>query len=174
MSIYKLIPYNNIIPKIDNDAYIADGTIIIGSVDIGKNSSIWFNSVLRGDVAPIVIGENSNIQDGTVIHTSRFNGPVMIGSNVTIGHMALIHAASIANYAFIGMRSIIMDFAIIEEYGFVAAGSLVSPHKIIKSKELWMGIPAKFIRFVTDKELEQMEDNNRSYIELAKSYSKKQ
>lgn len=166
---FKLIPYKNISPKVDSTAYIANGCVITGAVEINKKSGIWFNSVLRGDVAPIIIGENTNIQDGSVVHTSRFNGPVN-GNNVTIGHMALIHACTINNNAFIGMKSMVMDFAIVEEYGFVAAGSIVTPHKIVKSKELWMGSPAKFVRFITDKELEQMRDTTSTYINLAAIY----
>ena len=132
---FKLLPYKNIYPKVDKEAYIADHSSIIGDVTIGENSSVWFNCVLRGDVAPIKIGNNTNIQDGTIIHTSRFNGPVSIGDNVTIGHACLIHACTIHDNAFIGMRATIMDYSVIEEYGFVAAGSLVTSSQVIKSKE---------------------------------------
>ncbi|XVN40545.1 MAG: gamma carbonic anhydrase family protein [Rickettsia endosymbiont of Argas persicus] len=165
-----IIPYKGIKPKIDKTAYIAPNSSIIGDVEIGSNSSIWFNTVLRGDVESIKIGSNTNVQDGTVIHTSRFNGPVEIGNNITIGHLSLIHACTIRTNAFIGMNSTIMDYALIEEYAFVAAGSLIPPKKIIKSKELWMGRPAKFIRYLTDQELEQMQDNVRNYVKLARAY----
>lgn len=134
-----IIPYKGIKPNIHKTAYIAPSSSIIGDVKIGSKSSIWFNTVLRGDVESIKIGNNNNIQDGSVIHTSSFNGPVEIGDNITIGHLSLIHACIIHNNAFIGMSSTIMDYAVIEEYAFVAAGSLVPPKKIIKSKELWMG-----------------------------------
>ncbi|WP_375326651.1 gamma carbonic anhydrase family protein [Candidatus Tisiphia endosymbiont of Nemotelus uliginosus] len=167
---FKIISYNNIFPSIDKEAYIAANTCIIGDVIIGNKSSVWYNCVLRGDVAPIRVGCNTNIQDGTVIHTSRFNGPVIIGDNITIGHCCLIHAATIENNAFIGMRATIMDYSVIEPYGFVAAGSLVPPNKIVKSKELWMGAPAKFTRYLTDKELNAMLDNTLNYINLTKNY----
>lgn len=165
---FKLISYKNSTPKIAEGVYIADGCVIVGDVKISDGSSIWFNSVLRGDVAPIIIGRDTNIQDGSVIHTSRFNGPVSIGDNVTIGHMALIHACTIKDNAFIGMRATIMDYVIVEEYGFVAAGAVVTPNKIVKSKELWAGLPAKFIRYLTDQEIEQMIDTNINYVQLAK------
>ncbi|MCC8417637.1 MAG: gamma carbonic anhydrase family protein [Rickettsia endosymbiont of Bryobia graminum] len=168
--IFKLLPYKNIYPNIDKEAYIADHSSIIGDVTIGKNSSIWFNCVLRGDVAPIKIGNNTNIQDGTIIHTSRFNGPALIGNNVTVGHACLIHACTIHDNAFIGMRATIMDYSVIEEYGFVAAGSLVTSNQIIKSKELWMGSPAKFVRYLTNKDLDVMIDNSQNYINLTNTY----
>ena len=167
---YKIITYKGSSPKIHPSCYIADGAVIAGSVTIGENSSIWFNSTLRGDVAPITIGSNTNIQDGTVIHTYRFDGATNIGSNITIGHLALIHAATIKDNAFIGMKSTIMDKVIVEEFGFVAAGSLVTPGKVIKTKELWGGVPAKFIRMVTEQELEFMKENYQNYIELANEY----
>lgn len=166
-----ILPYKGIKPNINKTSYIAPSSSIIGDVKIGSNSSIWFNTVLRGDVESIKIGDNTNVQDGSVIHTSRFNGPVEIGDNITIGHLSLIHACIIRNNAFIGMSSTIMDYAVIEEYAFVAAGSLVPPKKIIKSKELWMGRPAKFVRYLTDQELEEMQDNVRNYVELANIYA---
>jgi len=167
---FKIIPYNNVFPKIENGVYIADNCILAGAISVGECSSIWFNSVLRADVDTITIGKNTNIQDGTVIHTSRFDGPVKIGNNVTIGHLALIHACTLHDNAFIGMRATVMDKAIVEEFGFVGAGSLLTPNKVVKSKELWIGSPAKFIRYLTSQELEQMEETTRLYVNLARSY----
>jgi carbonic anhydrase/acetyltransferase-like protein (isoleucine patch superfamily) len=167
---YKLLPFKGIFPKVHPDAYIADGSVIAGDVEINANSGIWFNSVLRGDVAPIKIGKNTNIQDGSIIHTSRFDGPTHIGDNVTIGHLALIHACTIADNAFIGMRAVIMDKAVIEEFAFVAAGSLVTPGKVVRKKELWAGSPAKPVRAVTDDEIAFMKDNIANYIHLASCY----
>jgi len=167
---FKIIPYNNVFPKIENGVYIADNCILAGAISVGECSSIWFNSVLRADVDTITIGKNTNIQDGTVIHTSRFDGPVKIGNNVTIGHLALIHACTLHDNAFIGMRATVMDKAIVEEFGFVGAGSLLTPNKVVKSKELWIGSPAKFIRYLTSQELEQMEETTKLYVNLARSY----
>lgn len=171
---FNIIPYQGVTPEIDKEVYIAPSSTLIGEVKVGSKSGIWFNTVLRGDVNSIKIGSNTNIQDGTVIHTSRFNGPVEIGNNVTVGHLALIHACTIHNNAFIGMRSTIMDYSIIEEYAFIAAGSLIPPNKIIKSQELWMGSPAKFVRYLTDQDLEYMEDNIKNYVNLADTYLKLQ
>ncbi len=120
-----IIPYKGVTPRIDKSAYIVESSSLIGDVEIGSNSSIWFNTVLRGDVESIKIGNNTNVQDDSVIHTSRFNGPVEIGDNITIGYLSLIHACTIHNNVFIGMSTTIMDYAVIEEYAFIAAGSLI-------------------------------------------------
>lgn len=165
-----LIPYLDKKPNIKDSVFIGDFTAIIGDVHIGEKSNIWYNCTLRGDVAPIYIGENTNIQDGTVIHTSRFNGATHIGSNVTVGHKAMIHACNIKDYAFIGMGSIILDNVIVEEYGMVAAGALISPGKVVKSRELWAGIPARIIRVLTDKDIELIEDSAKHYVKLAGHY----
>lgn len=165
-----LIKYKNLYPNIDQSTFIAYGAIIAGDVTIGKNSGIWFNTVIRGDVAPVKIGSNTNIQDGSVIHTSRFNGPTIIGDNVTVGHMALIHACTIEDNSFIGMQSTIMDKAIVEEFGFLGAGSLLPPNKVIKKYQLWIGRPAKFVRMITDDEKDFMLDNWQTYVKLAQNY----
>jgi len=167
---FKILPYRNFTPQIDESVYIADNSSIIGDVKIGRNSSIWFNCVLRGDVCPIRIGENTNIQDGSVIHTSRFNGPTNIGNNITIGHKAMIHACTIRDHAFIGMSAIILDGAVVEEHAFIAAGALIAPGKTVGSRELWAGVPARFIRLLRDAELAQMKDNCDHYISLAEEY----
>lgn len=147
-----IMPYNGIFPKIHRQAFIAPNSSIIGDVNIGKGSGVWFNCVIRGDVEPVSIGENTNIQDGSVIHCTRGGGNTIIGSNVTIGHKALIHAAKIEDACFIGMGAIIMDNSIIETGGMVAAGSLVTPNKIVRKGQIWAGNPAKFFRNLTEEE----------------------
>lgn len=164
------IEYRGILPQIDNSAFIADGARIIGDVRIGKNSSIWYNSVLRGDVDSIFIGKETNIQDNTVIHTSRFNGKTIIGDKVTIGHSAVIHACQVRDLGFIGMGAILMDNVVVESYGFIAAGALVTPGKIVGPKELWAGRPAKFIRKISEEEIILIEDSSEHYANLAKEY----
>jgi gamma-carbonic anhydrase len=170
--VHKIIKFKNLEPKIHGSVYVAQGAVIAADVTIAANANIWFNAVIRGDVAPVSIGENTNIQDGCVVHTSRFDGPTNIGSNITIGHMALIHACTIEDNAFIGMQAAIMDKAIVEEYGFVGAGSLLPPGKVVKRKELWVGSPAKFVRYITDEELDFMRGNIENYVELAQEYKK--
>jgi carbonic anhydrase/acetyltransferase-like protein (isoleucine patch superfamily) len=166
----KILKFKGLTPKIHRDSFIAHGAVIAGDVTIAEHSGVWFNCVVRGDVNPVTIGSGTNIQDGTIVHTSRFDGPTFIGNNITIGHLALVHACTIKDNAFIGMQSTIMDKAIIEEYAFIAAGSLVTPGKLVKSRELWAGSPAKFIRKITEEEVIFMHDNIENYIALAKEY----
>lgn len=169
---YKLITFKDTKPTIHKSVFLANGVVIAADVTIAENANIWFNSVIRGDVSPVTIGKNTNIQDGSVIHTSRFNGPTHIGDNVTVGHLALLHACIIEDNAFIGMQAAVMDKVVVEEYGFVGASSLVSPGKIVKKKELWIGRPAKFVRMITDEELEFMQGNIKNYLELSNEYKK--
>ena len=165
-----LIRYKSKSPQIHQSVYMAEGTYIIGDVKIDADSSVWFASVIRGDVAQVTIGKGTNIQDGTIIHTSRLNGPTHIGDYVTIGHSAVIHACTLHNHAFIGMKALVMDQAIVEEFGFVAAGAVVSPGKIVKSRELWAGVPAKYIRNLTDEEVENIKKSAQNYMDLARDY----
>jgi carbonic anhydrase/acetyltransferase-like protein (isoleucine patch superfamily) len=174
------IPYRNILPKIDKSAFIANNVIITGNVVVGANSSIWFGSVLRGDVTAITIGNNTNIQDNCIIHGTRPNhaqnktgsngAPVAIGDFVTVGHSAIIHACTISDYAFVGMGSIVMDLAIIEQYAMLAAGAVLTPGKIIKSKQIWAGNPAKYLRDMTQTELDYIKISAQNYVELANEY----
>ncbi|MES2214545.1 MAG: gamma carbonic anhydrase family protein [Pseudomonadota bacterium] len=166
----RIIKFKDLEPVIDPTAYISESVDIIGDVTIGADSSIWFGSVLRGDVAPISIGANTNIQDGTVIHTSRFDGPTIIGSNVTIGHRAVIHACSIEDHGFVGMGAIVLDGAKVESFGFVAAGAIVTPGKVVKSGQLWSGLPAKYTRDLTDDEIKMIRESARHYTRLSKEY----
>jgi len=165
-----LIDYKNKSPLIGNDTFIAEGAKIIGDVSIGNFSSIWFNVVIRGDVASVRIGNSTNIQDNTVIHTSRFNGVASIGDNVTIGHCSILHACIVQDYGFVGMGSIILDKAIVESYGFVAAGALVTSNTIIKSYELWGGRPARFMRQLREDEIEYIKQSALNYQSLANDY----
>jgi carbonic anhydrase/acetyltransferase-like protein (isoleucine patch superfamily) len=175
-----IIKYRGISPKIDSSAFIAPNVVISGDVEIGKNVGIWYGCVIRGDVARIRIGENTNIQDNSVIHVTRANhvsnktgdegGPTIIGKNVTVGHNAIIHACVIEDNAFIGMGSIVMDLARVEEFGMLAAGAVLTPGKVVKSGELWVGNPAKYFRDLTQKEKDYIITSANNYAELASEY----
>ena len=167
-----LLSYLNNNPQIDQTVFIAEGAKIIGNVSIKAQSNIWYNSVIRADVAPVFIGMQTNIQDGTIIHTSRFNGPCTIGDRVTIGHLCLLHACNLHNDAFVGMGSMVMDKASVESFGFLAANSLLTPGKTVKSHELWAGSPAKFVRKTTDEELFLIKDTPAHYMILAENHAK--
>lgn len=138
----------NFTPKIGDDCYLADNATIIGDVEIGNQCSIWFNTVLRGDVNSIRIGNRVNIQDGTVIHTLYEKSVVEIGDDVSIGHNVTLHGATVNDNALVGMGSTILDHAVVGEGAIVAAGALVSAHTVIPPHTLWGGVPAKFIKQV--------------------------
>ena len=176
-----LIKYKDKFPKIKDSVFIAEGVVIVGDVEINHDSNVWFNSVIRADVNYVKIGRKCNIQDGTVIHVSSYgfsaNGkkgnPTIISDNVTIGHNATIHACEIGTNALIGMGSIILDKAIIEDFGFVAAGALIPPGAIVKSRQLWAGNPAKFIRKISETEEKLLINTPEVYNNLSKEFLKK-
>lgn len=145
-----LISFRGIAPQVSETAFIADNARIIGDVRIGGGSSVWYNCVLRGDMNEIRVGENTNIQDGTIIHVDSRNYGTYIRDKVTIGHMALIHACTIEEGAMIGMQATVMDGAVVEEGALVAAGALVPPGKKVLAGQLWAGSPARYLRDVRE------------------------
>lgn len=145
-------------PKMGSNCFLADNATIIGDVVMGDDCSIWFNTVLRGDVNSIRIGNRVNIQDGSVLHTLYEKSTVEIGDDVSIGHNVTLHGACIHNKALIGMGATLLDHAIVGEGAIVAAGALVLSNTIIEPYTLWGGVPAKFIKKVNpaqSKELNQ-------------------
>jgi carbonic anhydrase/acetyltransferase-like protein (isoleucine patch superfamily) len=166
-----LLSYNGRKPKIGGNVFIAENAFVIGDVEIGCGSSIWYNCVIRGDVNSIRIGKKTNIQDGSVIHVaSQEPGATIIGDNVTIGHAVLIHACHIADYSFIGMRATIMDRAYVDKFGWIGAGALITADKRINSGELWVGVPGKFFRNISDKEKGDIKKSSTKYFNLAQQY----
>ena len=163
-------------PKIDESAYIADTAVIIGDVHIGRNSSIWFNVVVRGDVNFIRIGERTNIQDLSLLHVTGRKGetnqgaPLIIGNDVTIGHSTTIHGCTIEDGAFIGMKAMVMDRVTVGKGAMVAAGSLVPEGTVIPPGTLWLGSPAKFKRILSAEEAARSAAIAVSYADLANRY----
>lgn len=155
--------------SIDKSIFIADGAKIIGSVEIGENSSVWFNAVIRGDSNEIKIGDGSNVQDNAVIHTSKDFG-VSIGDNVTIGHGAIVHGCTIGNNVMIGMGAIVLDGVVIEDNCIIGAGALVTQGKIIPAGSLAFGNPAKTVRQLSEKEIKSISDNAVYYVNKADEY----
>ena len=143
-----ILPFKDKHPQIDETAFIAENAIIIGDVTIGTKSSIWYSCVLRGDMNYIRIGNDTNIQDGTIVHVDSKGYPTILGDRVTVGHMALLHACTLKDDAMIGMQACVMDGAVVGEGSLIAAGALVTPGKQIGPGEVWAGRPAKFLRKV--------------------------
>ena len=165
-----IITYNGITPKIDPSVFIADGVHIIGDVEIGKDSSVWYNTVIRGDVNYIRIGERTNIQDNTVVHVTNKKFPTHIGSNVTIGHSAVIHACTINDYSLIGMGAVVLDDARVGPFALVAAGAVVTMGMIIPEGALAAGVPAKIIRTLSDEERKFLITSAQNYIDYVGTY----
>ncbi len=147
--------------------FIASNVTIVGDVKIGKCSSIWFNTTLRGDVAPIIIGEYTNIQDGCVLHVDR-DTPCIIGDYVTVGHGAIIHGAKVGDNCLVGMGAIILSNAEIGENSIVAAGAVVKEGEKIPAGMLVAGVPARIVRELTEEEIPRLKDSAIHYFELAK------
>ncbi|HOH74683.1 MAG TPA: gamma carbonic anhydrase family protein, partial [Paludibacteraceae bacterium] len=132
-------------PSIGKDCYLAENATIVGDVSLGEGCSVWFNTVLRGDVNTIKIGNHVNIQDGAVLHTLYQKSTIEIGNYVSVGHNVTIHGASIKDYALIGMGSTVLDHVVVGEGAIVAAGALVLSGTIIEPHTIWAGVPAKFV-----------------------------
>lgn len=146
--------------------YLAEGAKIVGDVTIGEGSSVWYNAVIRGDSNPIVIGENTNVQDNAVLHVSHSHA-MFIGDNVTIGHGAIVHGCTIGNNVLIGMGAIILDGAVIEDNCIIGAGALVTQNKMISSGSLAFGNPAKVMRQITEEEKDSILENANEYSDEA-------
>ena len=138
-------------PQIPEDCYVADNATIVGEVSLGKECSIWFNAVIRGDVHYIKIGNKVNIQDGAVIHATYQKSPTNIGNNVSIGHNALVHGCTIQDNVLIGMGSIIMDDCVIESNSIIAAGAVVTKNTHVASGSIYAGVPAKKVKDISQE-----------------------
>jgi len=174
-----ILPYKGVMPRVHPSAFIARNAVIIGDVEIAANANIWYGCVLRGDVNSIRVGENSNIQDGTIIHTVRPNmnskvgasgGITTIGKNVTIGHMALLHACIIEDNCFVGMSSTITDFAVVTAGSWLAANGFLPPRKTTIAGEVWAGSPAKKLRDMSDEEKKFIQISADNYVRLAEEH----
>ncbi|HZS82638.1 MAG TPA: gamma carbonic anhydrase family protein [Stellaceae bacterium] len=165
-----ILPFNGIRPRIAASAFIAPGAVIIGDVEIGEDANIWFGCVLRGDVAGLVVGARSNVQDGTVVHGSTGKPPTHIGADVTIGHMALIHACRLEDGSFVGMKACVADGAVVETGAMVAAGAVVTPGKRVPSGELWGGNPARLMRPLREEERAYIRELPSRYVQLSREH----
>lgn len=164
----KIFPYKGVYPRIGENVFLASGVKIIGDVEIGNNSSVWYNSVIRGDVHYIKIGESTNIQDCSMLHVTNGKFPLNIGNKVTIGHSVSLHGCTLQDLCLIGIGAIILDGAVVESNSMVAAGSLIKQHYIVPSGKLVAGVPAKVIRDLTNEEIKDIEAGAHRYVEYAK------
>lgn len=165
-----LRPFRSVLPKVHPSAYIDQSAQVIGDVEIGDESSVWMNVVIRGDVNTIRIGNRTNIQDGTVIHVMRGTHATTIGSNVTVGHAAILHGCTIHDRVLIGMGAMLLNGAQIGENSIVAAGTLVPEEKQFPARSLLMGRPAVLKRQLSDQEVASILDYADRYVGYRKDY----
>lgn len=158
---------NGVTPRVAPDAFIAPTAAVVGDVEVGAETGIWFHCLVRGDLNCIRIGARTNIQDGAIIHVDTGALAAVIGDDVTVGHNAVIHACTLRNRAFVGISATVLDGAVIEEGGMLGAGGLLTPGKVIGANELWAGVPAKLIRVMSDEERRKFDRNAVVYRDLA-------
>lgn len=163
-------PYKGIHPKIHPTVFIVESAVIIGDVEIGEYSSIWFNAVVRGDVHYIRIGERTNIQDLCMLHVTKETHPLILGSNITVGHSVTLHGCTIKDRCLIGMGATILDGAVVGEDCIIGAGALVTEGAVIPPGTLAIGMPAKPKRDLTEKEIARIRQSAQNYIDYARTY----
>jgi carbonic anhydrase/acetyltransferase-like protein (isoleucine patch superfamily) len=162
--------FENKTPKIGNDTFVAETAVVIGDVEVGSRSSLWYGVVLRGDVHHIRIGDDVSVQDNTVVHVTSGRHPTIVGNRVTIGHSAVLHGCTVGDGCLIGMGAIVMDRAVIGPNCVVGAGALVTPGTEIPEGHLAVGSPAQVKRKLSDKELEWISSSADHYVELSARY----
>ncbi len=165
-----ILPFQGKRPKIHESAFIAPGAVVIGDVEIGPDSSVWFGCILRGDLNYIRVGARTNIQDGTIVHVDSREFHTIIGDDVTIGHMAVIHACTLETGAFVGIGATVLDGAVVEGGAMVAAGALVTPGKRVPAGEMWAGTPARRARALDPEKFALFAEIAPHYAELARAY----
>jgi carbonic anhydrase/acetyltransferase-like protein (isoleucine patch superfamily) len=158
-------------PDVHPRSFVAPGACLIGGVTLREGASVWYHSVLRADLEPILIGENSNIQDGSVVHVET-GRPVVVGRGVTVGHRVVLHACTIEDGSLVGMGSVVLDGAVIPRQSLLGAGSLVPPGKSYPPGSLILGSPARFVRKLADTEIAALAESARRYREYWEAYQR--
>ncbi|MBD8898722.1 gamma carbonic anhydrase family protein [Rhodanobacter sp. DHG33] len=167
--------YKGISPVLGDRVYLDPTATVIGDVVLGDDVSVWPGAVLRGDVNHIRVGARTNIQDGAIVHVAHAGPygpgyPCLIGADVTIGHAAVVHACTIEDGCLIGMHASVLDGAVVKKHGFVGAGALIPPGKVVGERELWLGNPAKLVRVLSDVQVEQLMYSAAHYVRVKDDY----
>lgn len=166
-----LLPYRGTWPTVDQSVFIAPGALVIGNTTVAAYAGIWFNVVIRGDVAPITIGERTNVQDNTVLHVSYEPHPLRIGAHVTIGHNATVHGCTVEDLVLIGIGATVLDGAVVRTNSIVAAGAVVPPRMEVPSGVLVAGVPARVVRPLTTEEIARIAASAERYVGYAADYA---
>ncbi len=164
-------PHKGVTPTLGKDVWIAPNATVIGDVVIGDESSVWFGAVIRGDVFPIRIGARTNIQDNAVVHVTNGKASTTIGDDVTVGHLALVHGCTIGSRCLVGMGSIVLDNAIVEDECFIAAGALVPPSMRVPSRSLVVGRPGRIVRKLEEADLAEIRNAGALYVQYARDFA---
>ena len=165
-----ILNYESLSPRLGNGVFVAPDAWVIGDVELGDNVSIFFGTVLRGDILPIRVGDRTNIQEHSLLHTTHHRTPTIIGCDVTIGHRAIVHGATVGDRVLIGMGAIILDGAQVGNECLIGAGSLVTEGKIIPPRSLVLGSPARVIRELSDKEVDALRNAANSYVSTGAAF----
>lgn len=163
-------PYGDRTPKIHPTVFLAENAVVIGDVEIGEDSSVWYGAVIRGDVNWIRIGKRTNIQDNTVVHVTHQRYPTWIGDYVTVGHSVILHGCKIGNYVLVGMGAVVMDGVEVEDYVLIGAGALLTPNKKFPSGVLVAGVPARVVRDLREEEVEMIKNSAENYVRYKEAY----
>ena len=164
-----IIPYNGIMPRIAEGVFVAEGAMVIGDVTIGPGSSIWYNTVVRGDVAPITIGRDCNLQDNSTVHVAP-GAPTVIGDGVSVGHNAVIHGCTVEDGALVAINAVVLTGAVIGAGSMVGASAVVSENKTIPPRSLALGVPARVVRELTEEDVARVVHTAQHYVTLAQEH----
>lgn len=164
-----LIPYKGVMPRVAEDVFIAEGALVIGDVTIGSGSSVWYNTVIRGDIASVTIGRNCNIQDNSTVHVAP-GAPAILGDGVSVGHNAVVHGCTVGDGVLIAIHATVLTGAVIGEGSMVGAGAVVGEKKVIPPRSLALGVPARVVRELTEEDLARMASTTEHYVTLAQEH----
>ena len=165
-----VLPFEGKKPRLGQGVFVAENVTIVGDVEIGNDCSIWFGTVLRGDVNHIRIGSRTNIQDNCVLHVTQGTHPTILEEEVTLGHSAVVHGATVRRGALIGIRATVMDGADVGESAFIGAGALVTPRTKVPPRTLWLGSPARQLRPLSEAEVDDLRHYHRNYLGYKEEY----
>ncbi|NPB08089.1 MAG: gamma carbonic anhydrase family protein [Aquificae bacterium] len=163
-------PYKGVWPKIGRGVFLAENAVVIGDVEIGEDSSVWYGTVVRGDVNYIRIGKRTNIQDNCIVHVTHERYPTIVGDEVTVGHGVILHGCVLGNRILVGMGAVVMDGVEVEDYVIIGAGAVVPPGKRIPSGVVVAGVPAKVIRELKEEEVRLIEQSAKNYVRYKGEY----
>lgn len=159
-----ILPVKGVMPQIGDNCFVAENATVVGDVVLGKDCSVWFNAVIRGDVNSIRIGDKTNIQDGAVVHCTYQKAATTLGNNVSVGHNAIVHGCTVEDNVLIGMGSIVMDNAVVQKNTIVAAGAIVLENTTCESGWIYAGIPAKKVKQLSQEQIEGLDKVANNYV----------